>query len=286
MKNKFLPIQDLNNRKLISKTIDAIKHACPDELIDDQDYISIEHFLAVQSINNVMLFNKSYIEGKILNNGGIYLFIYNLPLDNYDNEDYILNTSNYITDLMRLSPDFDNITIDYTNNVGGVILDFVDSLIYVLHLLVDVRKNIDLAKLYSKSGKEEGRFYLENGLFHLEYYDSITYKNNIGINEEMLKILDKKRGKVKINIILNEKSGSSAEICPLIFESFGAKLYGQVANIKSYGLINSMKRIDGNNSNILIPCYNFKIGGKLYKSDLDNYSFIELKKKYTNDMVN
>lgn len=218
--------------------IDSLQKICPQKLYTDMPFLSISHFLYLQPHDIVKQLSYANADARVLNNGNLYVW---LPGTDDMNFEYVAKARNCIYRVMRESPNFKEITLDLRNNPGGIMLDFINAIYPLYKLFIpDNRDKTELMYIYNR-GVVITKFILYKNKVSLYKISGESFNTYIyEIPDDIKEIIKKKFGKIKFNILANERSGSSSEITIVIFLDFAnAKLYNTYKT-RTYGITTAM----------------------------------------------
>lgn len=232
------------------KKANIIDMSIPKNFVDGLAFAREKKILTIEPTKDdqfVMTYWTEYKDGVLLN----------FPTPPYDKKpieekvnSFIQDTQNIIDDMMKTKPK--KIYLDLRCNTGGHIHVFYNSL-YALLPKYDglILSGVDL------NGKEIMRLKDENDHMVLTLDDPINgnmeFKNKVS-NTHKYKLPE-------IEVLVNSRTASSAEIIMIMYSQKGYKITGE----PTMGLTSGMLTQLYNNYNIHIPYYWFKdLNGKIY----------------------
>lgn len=189
-------------------SIEAIKNLCYDKLEDNQDYISVEHFLSLQSRNLVILNSIVYLNGFLTQDKRLYIWFPTPPIKDELQNDYIKKSRKNLERLLKL--DFLSIILDMRNNIGGTFFTFFDTLYPIMKF--NKEKNI---LMFGKNINEEFStiFYTDHKKINIKFQNGEISSKQLTKSKIFLEKFN------KIEILINEKTMSSAEIITIVLKN-------------------------------------------------------------------
>jgi C-terminal processing protease CtpA/Prc len=220
----------------------------------EQRYASLSHFISMQPREMIKVEEEYLPEGFACKNSKLLYLWLPTPSKNAESQaDYVAKARKLLIDLPAECPDFEQIYIDVRNNIGGILVTFINS---VLPLLLDLPECYMIG--ISKDDEVVAKFFIDKAKW--------THNMKIG-SDSISPLLPVSESQIftgkKISVFCNRYTMSSGEILCMLFRLLGHKIYGE----KTRGLTNGCLQHNFSDAKVMIPFYHLCSGTNICKNE-------------------